>query len=33
LTVGQSHRRKEGVAHNLINPTEHEVVFIEIEMR
>jgi quercetin dioxygenase-like cupin family protein len=33
LTMGQSYTRNEGVEHNVINPTEHEVVFIEIEMR
>jgi quercetin dioxygenase-like cupin family protein len=33
LIAGQSYTRNEGVEHNVINPTEHEVVFIEIEMR
>jgi beta-alanine degradation protein BauB len=33
LTMGQSYTRNEGVEHNVINPTEHEIVFIEIEMR
>jgi beta-alanine degradation protein BauB len=33
LTMGQSYTRHEGVEHNVINPTEHEVVFVEIEMR
>jgi beta-alanine degradation protein BauB len=33
LAAGQSYTRSEGVEHNVINPTEHEIVFIEIEMR
>lgn len=33
LTPGQSYTREEGVEHNVINPTEHEVVFVEIELR
>ena len=30
---GQSYTRQVGVEHNVINPTGHEVVFVEIEMR
>jgi len=33
LTPGQSYTRSMGVEHNVFNPTPHEVVFIEIEMR
>ncbi len=33
LTPGQSYTRNVGVEHNVINPTGHEVVFVEIEMR
>lgn len=33
LTPGQSYTRRVGVEHNVVNPTSHEVVFIEIEMR
>jgi beta-alanine degradation protein BauB len=33
LIKGQSYTRNVGVEHNVINPTGHEVVFIEIEMR
>ncbi len=33
LTPGQSYTRSVGVEHNVINPTGHEVVFVEIEMR
>jgi quercetin dioxygenase-like cupin family protein len=33
LTPGQSYTRHVGVEHNVINPTAHEVVFVEIEMR
>ncbi|MCB4364727.1 cupin domain-containing protein [Hydrogenophaga taeniospiralis] len=33
LTPGQSYTRNVGVEHNVINPTQHEVVFVEIEMR
>lgn len=33
LVAGQSYARNIGVQHNVINPTEHEVVFIEIEVR
>lgn len=33
LVAGQSYARSIGVQHNVINPTSHEVVFIEIEVR
>ena len=33
LTPGQSYTRHVGVEHNVINPTAHEVVFVEIELR
>lgn len=33
LTLGQSYNRNVGVEHNVINPTEQEVVFVEIEVR
>lgn len=33
LTAGQSYARNIGVRHNVINPTEREVVFVEIEVR
>lgn len=33
LVAGQSYARAIGVQHNVINPTSHEVVFIEIEVR
>lgn len=33
LVAGQSYARSMGVRHNVINPTDHEVVFIEIEVR
>jgi quercetin dioxygenase-like cupin family protein len=33
LIAGQSYARTIGVRHNVINPTKHEVVFIEIEAR
>ena len=33
LMPGQSYTRNVGVEHNVINPTGHEVVFVEIEMR
>ena len=33
LVPGQSYTRKVGVEHNVINPTENEVVFVEIELR
>lgn len=33
LVPGQSYTRQVGVKHNVINPTDHEVVFVEIELR
>ncbi len=33
LVAGQSYTRQTGVEHNVINNTDHEVVFIEIELR
>lgn len=33
LVPGQSYTRHVGVEHNVINPTAHEVVFVEIELR
>ena len=33
LVLGQSYTRNEGVEHNVINPTDQEVVFVEIELR
>jgi beta-alanine degradation protein BauB len=33
LLAGKSYTRQIGVEHNVINNTEHEVVFIEIELR
>lgn len=33
LVAGQSYARHIGVQHNVINPTDHEVVFVEIEAR
>ena len=33
LVPGQSYTRHVGVEHNVVNPTEHEVVFVEIELR
>jgi quercetin dioxygenase-like cupin family protein len=33
LVPGQSYTRHVGVEHNVINPTAHEVVFVEIEVR
>jgi quercetin dioxygenase-like cupin family protein len=33
LVAGQSYARTIGVQHNVINPTQHEVVFVEIESR
>lgn len=33
LVAGQSYARTIGVRHNVINPTSHEVVFVEIEVR
>jgi quercetin dioxygenase-like cupin family protein len=33
LVAGKSYARQVGVEHNVINNTDHEVVFIEIELR
>ena len=33
LVAGQSYARAIGVQHNVINPTAHAVVFVEIEVR
>ena len=33
LVAGQSYARTIGIQHNVINPTAHEVVFVEIEVR
>ena len=33
LVAGQSYARKLGVEHNVVNPTDHEVAFVEIELR
>ncbi|MFD1212094.1 cupin domain-containing protein [Arthrobacter sp. GCM10027362] len=33
LTAGQSYTRRAGSEHNVINPGEHEFVFVEIEVR
>lgn len=33
LVPGQSYTRLAGVEHNVVNPTDHEVVFVEIELR
>ena len=33
LAVGQSYARAIGVHHNVVNPTQREVVFVEIESR
>ena len=33
LVAGQSYARKLGVEHNVINNSDHEVAFIEIELR
>ena len=33
LVPGQSYTRHVGVEHNVINNTDHEVVFIEVEMK
>ena len=33
LVAGQSYARSIGIQHNVINPTAHEVVFVEIEVR
>jgi hypothetical protein len=31
--MGQSYNRQVGVEHNVINNTDHEVVFVEIEIK
>ena len=33
LVAGRSYARKLGVEHNVINNSDHEVVFIEVELR
>ena len=33
LTAGQSYFRKAGVEHDVINASEHEFVFVEIEFK
>ena len=33
LVMGQSYNRQVGVEHNVINNTDHEVVFVEIEIK
>lgn len=33
LTLGRSYARPEGVAHNVINDSDHELAFIEIEIK
>jgi beta-alanine degradation protein BauB len=33
LVLGQSYTRNVGVEHNVINDTDREVVFVEIELR
>ena len=33
LVAGQSYYRDAGVEHNVVNDTDHEVVFIETEIR
>lgn len=33
LRIGQSYTRPVGVEHNVINASDHEVVFIEIEIK
>jgi quercetin dioxygenase-like cupin family protein len=33
LVAGKSYTRQIGVEHNVVNNTNHEVVFIEIELR
>jgi len=31
--MGKSYNRQVGVEHNVVNNTDHEVVFVEIEIR
>ncbi len=33
LVMGRSYNRQVGVEHNVINNTDHEVVFVEIEIK
>ena len=33
LVAGRPYTRGEGVEHNVVNPNDHEFVFIEIEMK
>ena len=33
LHKGQSYNRRVGVEHNVVNNTDHEVVFVEIELK
>ena len=33
LVSGQSYYRQRGVEHNVVNASDHEVVFVEIEIR
>ncbi|EMV9186037.1 hypothetical protein AADU03_004932, partial [Escherichia coli] len=33
LVLGQSYTRQVGTEHNVINPCDHEVAFIEIELK
>lgn len=33
LKIGQSYTRAAGVEHNVINPNDHEFVFVEIELK
>lgn len=33
LVAGQSYTREAGVHHNVINASQHEVIFVEIEIR
>lgn len=33
LITGRSYTRPEGVEHNVINPSDHEIAFIEIELK
>ena len=33
LKFGQAYARPEGVEHNIVNPNEHEFVFVEVELK
>ena len=33
LAFGQAYARPEGVEHNIVNPNQHEFVFVEIELK